>query len=375
MFQSVKFMHANVVGNNHEAVDHSLRLSCTFQVEITSGMDRLDKTNFERVINGKEVSLFSIGNEKSIEAVFSNYGARILMLLIEGVNVTPSYPDISFYQSPTIAPYHGATIGRYANRIAKGKFLLHGQEYNLATNNAPNHLHGGPCGFHNQVWEVENRYQNSLVFSYISKDGEEGYPGEVNVSVSYSLSQNNELIIEYNARTSADTPFNITNHAFFNLNGEGSILEHQLQINADYYNPVDHTLIPTGIEKVDGTAFDFRSLKRIGDEIDKEEIQLKIGGGYDHNFVLNKNEKVISFAAKAIGDKTGITMEVFTEEPGMQLFSGNFEAVKGDPSTFRNTFCLETQHFPDSPNQPSFPTTLLLAGEIFTSKTIYKFSR
>ena len=338
-------------------------------------MYRLDRKNFERTINGKEATLFTINNDKGMEASFSNYGARILILAVDGINVTPAYPDLSAYQSPAIAPYHGATVGRYANRIARGKFSLNEKDFQLPINNAPNHLHGGPNGFHNQVWDIENRYQNSLVFSYVSKDGEEGYPGELKVSVSYSLSQNNELIIEYTATTSTDTPFNITNHAFFNLNGEGSILDHQLQINADYYNPVDATLIPTGIEKVEGTAFDFRTLKRIGDDIDKEEDQIKIGGGYDHNFVLNKNGEEFSFAAKAVGDKSGITMKVFTDEPGLQLFSGNFEAVKGDPSTFRTSFCLETQHFPDSPNQPNFPTTILQAGETFTSKTIYQFGK
>lgn len=335
----------------------------------------LEAKNYERLIDGKQTNLFHCKNEKSLNIFFSNYGARIIALFFDGINVTPSYPSLEPYLSSTIAPYHGATIGRYANRIAKGKFTLDNQTFQLPINNAPNHLHGGPMGFHNQVWEVENRFQNSLVFSYVSQDGEEGYPGELRVSVSYSLSQNNELIIEYTAQTTAPTPFNITNHAFFNLNGEGSILNHQLEINADYYNPVDATLIPTGTKEVEGTAFDFRSAKKIGADIDNDEEQIKIGGGYDHNFVLNKEGKEISFAAKAIGDKSGVVMEVLTEEPGIQLFSGNFEAVKGDPSTFRNTFCLETQHFPDSPNQPSFPKTILEAGQTFTSKTSYKFSK
>jgi aldose 1-epimerase len=338
-------------------------------------MVQLERKNFERIINGKQTELFVISNDKGIDITLCNYGARILMLSVDGINVTPAYPDIASYMSPTIAPYHGATIGRYANRIAKGKFSLNGHQYNLPVNNTPNHLHGGGNGFHNQVWEVEDRYQNSVVFSYLSKDGEEGYPGDVNVSVSYSISQNNELIIEYTARATASTPFNITNHAFFNLNGGGSILDHQLQIHADHFNPVDKTLIPTGIQKVKETAFDFRELKRIGDHIDNDEEQIKIGGGYDHNFVLNKRDKEFSSAAKAIGDKSGIVMEVLTGESGIQLFSGNFEAVKGDPSTFRNTFCLETQHFPDSPNQPQFPNTILEPGETFTSKTIYRFNR
>lgn len=335
-----------------------------------------DAKNFNRILNGKQVQLISLTNNKGLEATLTNYGARIISLVFDGVNVTPAYPNLEPYTQPTVAPYHGATIGRYANRIAKGKFSLDDKEYHLPVNNDANHLHGGPQGFHKQVWEIENRFQNSAVFSYLSRDGKEGYPGEVAVSVSYTLTPANELLIEYRATTSKATPFNITNHAFFNLNGSGSILNHRLQINADSFTPVDETLIPTGsLQAVDETAFDFRTLKKIGDDIDKAEEQIRIGGGYDHNFILNKADDSLSFAGKAIGDGSGIVMEVFTTEPGMQLFSGNFEAVKGDASTFRNTFCLETQHFPDSPNQPPFPNTILSPGEIFSSKTIYKFSK
>ncbi|HZH66738.1 MAG TPA: aldose epimerase family protein [Flavisolibacter sp.] len=334
----------------------------------------IDPKNFERSINGKETRLLQLKNDQGLEVMVSNYGARIIRLDYNGLNVTPGFPSLDAYAS-AVAPYHGATIGRYANRIAKGKFTVSGEDYVLPINNPPNHLHGGPQGFYCQVWEVENSYQNSLVLSYISEDGEEGYPGTVKVSVSYSLSATNELIIEYTARTSAPTPFNITNHAYFNLNGEGTILNHQLQINADHFTPVDETLIPTGeLKKVEGTPFDFTTPKRIGEHIESDEEQVKIGGGYDHNFVLNKETAALSFAAKAVGDKSGIVMEVYTEEPGMQLFSGNFEATKGDASTFRNTFCLETQHFPDSPNQPGFPNTILAIGETFGSKTVYKFS-
>ena len=334
----------------------------------------IDPKNFERSINGKETRLLQLKNDQGLEVMVSNYGARIISLVFNGLNVTPGFPSLDAYAS-AVAPYHGATIGRYANRIAKGKFTVSGEDYVLPINNPPNHLHGGPQGFYCQVWEVENSYQNSLVLSYISEDGEEGYPGTVKVSVSYSLSATNELIIEYTARTSAPTPFNITNHAYFNLNGEGTILNHQLQINADHFTPVDETLIPTGeLKKVEGTPFDFTTPKRIGEHIESDEEQVKIGGGYDHNFVLNKETAALSFAAKAVGDKSGIVMEVYTEEPGMQLFSGNFEATKGDASTFRNTFCLETQHFPDSPNQPGFPNTILAIGETFGSKTVYKFS-
>lgn len=297
------------------------------------------------------------------------------MLVFNGVNVTPAYPSLDAYLSPTEAPYHGATIGRYANRIAKGRFTLNEKIYSLPVNNAPNHLHGGPNGFHHQVWDVVEHKQDEIRLSYFSKDGEEGYPGDVTTTITYTLTDENELLIRYDAETTKDTPFNLTNHAFFNLNGDGNILHHHLQIAADYFTPVDATLIPTGVlQNVEGTAFDFRNAKRIGEDIDKDEEQLKRGGGYDHNFVLNKKTNELSFAAKAIGDKSGIVMDVFTTEPGMQLFSGNFEAVKGDASTFRNTFCLETQHFPDSPNQPQFPNTILKPGNTFSSTTIYKFS-
>lgn len=332
--------------------------------------------NFERSINGKQVKLFAINNNKRLSATISNYGARVITLDYSGINVTPAYPTLEDYMSPTIAPYHGATVGRYANRIANGKFNLNGKSYSLPINNAPNHLHGGPAGFHNQVWDNVQLKQNEITLSRLSHDGEEGYPGNVEVTVTYSLSDEDELIISYTAKTDAATPFNITNHAFFNLNGEGCILNHQLQISADTFTPVDRTLIPTGeLKPVHSSAFDFRELKLIGKDIDNDEEQIKIGGGYDHNFVLNKEGGELTFAAKAIGDKSGIIMEVSTTEPGIQLFSGNFEAIKGDPKTFRNTFCLETQHFPDSPNQPHFPNTILYPAEVFSSQTTYKFSK
>lgn len=337
-------------------------------------MQTPDAKKFERLVNGKPVKLFFLKNKEGLEASFSNYGARIISLLFNGVNVTPSFPSLDAYLSPTGAPYHGATIGRYANRIARGRFALDSKGYSLPVNNAPNHLHGGPNGFHNQVWHLIRSKENEIIFSDFSQDGEEGYPGNLTVTVTYTLTDANELKIAYTAKTTGATPFNVTNHAFFNLNGEGSVLNHELQINADRFTPVDDTLIPSGtLQSVNGTAFDFRQPKTIGRDIDKDEEQLRLGGGYDHNFVLNKEVNELSFAAKAIGDKSGIVMECYTTEPGMQLFSGNFEAVKGDASTFRNTFCLETQHFPDSPNRPQFPNTVLRPDETFASTTVYRF--
>lgn len=334
-----------------------------------------DKKNFERSIDGKPAKLIFLKNNKGLEASLSNYGARIISLTFNGVNVTPAYPSLDAYLSPAVAPYHGATVGRYANRIAGGRFAIDGKEYSLPVNNAPNHLHGGPEGFHRQVWNVVRTRGHEVTFYYFSGNGEEGYPGNLGLTVTYTLTDDDSIRIDYAAETTEATPFNVTNHAFFNLNGEGSVLGHQLQINADRFTPVDAALIPTGVlQNVDGTPFDFRNAKPIGSDINKAEEQLNIGGGYDHNFVLNKGGSELSLAAKATGDKSGIVMECYTTEPGLQLFSGNFEAVKGDASTFRNTFCLETQHFPDSPNHLPFPNTLLKPGEKFASTTVYKFS-
>jgi aldose 1-epimerase len=251
---------------------------------------------------------------------------------------------------------------------------MNGMIYTLPVNNGPNHLHGGPNGFHNQVWEFTKQSENSATLHYLSKNGEEGYPGNLDVYVTFTLTAEDALEILYKATTDTATPVNLTNHAYFNLNGGGSALEHELRINASHYIPVDESLIPTGIEPVEGTAFDFRLPKKLGEDIDKNEEQIRIGGGYDHSFVLNKEDEGLTLAARAIGNETGIVMETITTEPGVQLFSGNFpEEVL--PNSYRTAFCLETQHFPDSPNQPSFPSTILEKGRDFSSKTIYKFSK
>lgn len=332
------------------------------------------RENFETTINGKEVKLAFIQNKKNLRAAISNFGARLVQLVYDDINVIVSFDKLEDY---FVAPvfYHGATIGRYGNRIKNGEFNLNGQLHTLPVNNGKNHLHGGPDGFHNQVWEFITQEEASVTLRYLSKDGEEGYPGNLDVTVTFTITEDDALEISYSATTDAATPINLTNHAYFNLNGGGTALNHQLQIDASQYTPVDKTLIPTGIESVDGTAFDFRTLKEIGRDILSEEEQISIGGGYDHNFVLNKaGDTNLLFAAKAIGDATGIVMETFTEEPGLQLFSGNFpEEVL--PNSFRTSFCLETQHFPNSPNEPSFPNTILEEGQTFTSRTIYKFSR
>jgi aldose 1-epimerase len=337
-------------------------------------MTTMVPANFETTIDGKEVKPVFIQNSKGLRAMICNYGARLISLHYNKVNVIVSFPTLQDYYMPPKF-YHGATIGRYGNRIRNGEFKLNDTIYTLPVNNGPNHLHGGPKGFHNQVWEITTQKENSVTLHYFSKDGEEGYPGNLNVIVTYTTTEDNALEISYSATTDAATPVNLTNHAYFNLNGGGTVLNHQLQINADRFTPVDETLIPTGIEPVEGTAFDFRALKKIGQDINSDEEQIRIGGGYDHNFVLNKEgENELTFAAKAIGDQSGIVMETFTEQPGVQLFSGNFpEEVL--PNSFRTSFCLETQHFPDSPNHPDFPSTILEVGQIYSSKTIYKFSK
>jgi aldose 1-epimerase len=278
-------------------------------------------------------------------------------------------------------PYYGATIGRYGNRIAKGKFKIDGTEYQSSINNTPNTLHGGKNGYQSVVWDAKQIDSSTLELTYLSKDMEEGFPGNLSVKVIYSLTDDNEFKAVYEATTDKKTVVNLTNHAFFNLNGEGSgtILDHLVQIDADNYVPVDSTLIPTGkIESVHGTPFDFTKPTTIGQRINDNNVQLKDGKGYDHNYVLNKHD-IKTPIATVIGDKSGIKMEVFTEEPGLQFYSGNFMQAKnamkrGIKDEFRTSFAMETQHYPDSPNQPQFPSTELKPGQVYKTQSLYKFS-
>ncbi len=348
-----------------------------------------DANLFKDSLEGKMTALYTLKNKNNATAAITNYGARLVSLLVPNKNGTMTdvalgYDSVGKYihQPET---YFGAIVGRYGNRIGKGRFKLNGKEYKLATNNGANHLHGGLKGFGAHVWTAAKLNDSTLQLTYLSQDQEEGYPGNLQAKVTYTLSGDsvNSLKIDYEATTDKATVLNLTNHTYFNLNGQGSgtINNHLLQLNADMYTPVDSTLIPTGkIEPVAGTTFDFRKPTAIGARIDSPNQQLKFGKGYDHNFVLNANKGTgLNMAATVQGDQSGIVMEVWTMEPGIQFYGGNFlngtDPLKGGKKDdFRTAFCLETQHFPDSPNEPSFPSTELTPGKQYKTSTVYKFS-
>ena len=341
---------------------------------------------FRKNIDSRPTDLYFLKNEKGSVAAVTNYGARLVSLLVPDKNghltdVVVGFDSVEEFKSCP-EPYYGATIGRYANRISNGLFNLEGRTYTLATNNAPNHLHGGINGFHNVVWNAEQLDERTLLLTYLSVDDEEGYPGNLNVELVYLLTEENELKLSFKAVTDKTTVVNLTNHAYFNLNGQGSgsIEEHLLEINADHFTPIDETSIPLGIlQPVADTAFNFRNPVPIGAHINDDDIQLKNGKGYDHNFVLNKNaNELLGFAARAIGDMSGVVMEVYTKEPGIQLYTGNFmkgeNKIKGGATdNYRTAFCLETQHFPDSPNRPSFPSTILEPEDVYQTETVFRF--
>ncbi|MES2457003.1 MAG: aldose epimerase family protein [Bacteroidota bacterium] len=349
---------------------------------------QLDSTKFQKEIDGKKTNLYVLKNKNNVQAFFTNYGGRLVSLLVPDsagklVDVVVGFDSVDGFVNST-EPYFGATIGRYGNRIAKGKFSLDGKQYTLATNNGQNTLHGGKKGYQYVVWDAAQPNPQTLVLTYLSKDGEEGYPGNLNVKVTYSLTDDNELKMDYEATTDKKTLCNLTNHAFFNLNGEGSgtILDHTLQIFADQYTPVDTTLIPLGKHAaVKGTPFDFTTPTTIGARIEEKNDQLAAGKGYDHNYVLNGTKGAgMTHAATVRGDKSGIVMDIYTQEPGLQFYSGNFMQSKnvfkgGAKDDFRTALALETQHFPDSPNQPSFPSTVLNPGQTYKTSSIYKFSK
>ncbi len=344
-----------------------------------------DSAGFEKTIDGKQTHLYILKNKNGAEAAITNYGAHLVSLLMPDkagklTEVVIGFADIDGYKK-AMSSYYGSTIGRYGNRIAKGHFVLDGKGYDLFINNKPNTLHGGKKGFNDVVWDVTQANDHSVSLTYLSKDMEEGYPGNLNVKVTYELTDDNAVKISYEATTDKNTIVNLTNHSYFNLNGigNGTILNHVLQLKAANYTPVDSTLIPTGkIEPVAGTPFDFSQPTAIGSRINADNEQLKNGKGYDHNFVLDKHD-INTPIATVTGDQSGIKMEIFTEEPGVQFYSGNFMSgtntiLGGKKDDHRTGLALETQHYPDSPNQPQFPSTELKPGETYKTVTIYKFS-
>jgi aldose 1-epimerase len=342
---------------------------------------------FVKMVDGKQTGLYLLTNPSGSEVAVTNYGAIIVSLLVpdrEGkmVDVVLGHSSIDDYQlSPE--PYFGAICGRVANRIAKGRFTLEGKEYRLAVNNGPNALHGGIKGFNAVVWDVKKVTENSIELFYLSPDGEEGYPGNLSVTVTYTLTDDNALEINYEATTDKTTILNLTNHSFFNLSGVGDpyIGDHLLTLNADTYLPTDETAIPYGpAEPVKGTPMDFTEVHPIGSRIDDDFQQLHFGKGYDHTYVLNKSEEgEYSRVGSCHSPKTGITMEMYTTEPGVQLYSGNwlsdsYTAKYGHRYPERSAVCFEMQHFPDSINQSGYPSVVLQPNERFTSRTTYKFS-
>lgn len=345
----------------------------------------LNKSDFQKNLNGKKTDLFILKNKNGIISELTNYGARVVSLWVPDIN--GSFDDIVLGCSTLDdyisikERYFGATIGRYANRIKNGKFKINNTDFILKKNNGPNHLHGGNIGYNDVVWEGKQLDNQTVEFKYLSKNMEEGYPGNLNVKVIYHLSDQNELKIEYFANTDEPTYVNLTHHSFFNLlgAGNGNINNHLLYINAKSFTPIDSKLIPTGkIELAEGTPFDFNTLTKIGKRLNDEDEQLKFGNGYDHNFVLNNSNSTDILAARVIEKKSGRILEVYTNEPGMQLYGGNFLDGKtiGKQSkayNYRSAFCLETQHFPDSPNNPNFPNTLLKPKNNYYSICIYKF--
>lgn len=331
--------------------------------------------------DGKQVSLYTLTNKNGAQVKITNYGGTVTSWVAPDKSNKASSIVIGFDSLQTYLrkpPYFGALIGRYGNRIGKAQFALEGKTYTLAANDGKNHLHGGNKGFDKVVWDVASSPENEpvLTLTYLSKDGEEGYPGNLKVTVKYTLTDDNELLIEYDAETDKATPVNLTNHSYFNLTGDVSntILDHSLWIDADRYTPVDNGLIPTGeLKPVKGTPFDFTSAHKIGERIDS------VPGGYDHNFVLNRKGNDLQLVASLSDSISGRKLEVYTTEPGLQFYSGNFldgtfTAPYGKPINKHTALCLETQHFPDSPNKPGFPTTIVKPGEKYHTVTKYKLT-
>lgn len=345
---------------------------------------KMEHKPFGQTAEGEKVDLYTLTNPNGMEAAISTYGGIVVSLKTPDRSgklgdVVLGFDDLKGYLGTS--PYFGALVGRYGNRIAKGKFSLDGVEYTLAKNNGENSLHGGLRGFDKRVWTAKEVSPESLELSYFSKDGEEGYPGNLSATVTYTLTDSNELKIDYSATTDKDTVLNLTNHSYFNLagEGEGDILGEMVMINADRFTPTDSGLIPTGeLRSVEGTPFDFRKPHAIGERINSTDEQIVMAKGYDQNFVLNRAGNGLELAARVTDPKTGRVMEVLTTQPGLQFYSSNFldgtiHGKGGKVYGPRAAFCMETQHFPDSPNHPSFPSTELKPGERYQTTTMYRF--
>ena len=352
--------------------------------KLISGLKRED---FQAVVQGKETDLYTLTNAQGMEVSITNYGGSLVSIMVPDrdgnmANVIQGHDCIQdCLSSPE--PFLSTLVGRYGNRICRGKFAMNGKEYSLTINNGPNHLHGGPTGCHARVWDAEQINEQELVLRYTFAYYEEGFPGEVSMTVKYSLTNDNELVIDYRGTTNKKTVVNMTSHGFFSLTGIGtptpSQLDTILTINADFYVPIDENSIPTGeIRKVEGTPFDFRTPKPVGRDIAADDEQIKNGTGYDHCYVLNKREPgELTLAASMVEPSTGRTMECWTTEPGVQFYSDNWaDGYKGQHgATFgkHSGLCFEAQHFPDSPNRAHFPSTQLKPGEVYVQKTVYKF--
>ena len=358
-------------------------VSCKQEVKDVKTLSGLHTKDFVAKVDGKEIALYILKNSTGLEACITNYGGRLVSLLVADRNkqlkdVVLGYGTIADYLASS--GNYGALIGRYGNRIKDGRFTLDGVTYQLPKNNNGHCLHGGPKGFHNQVWDAEQLDNQTLKLTYVSKDGEAGFPGNLTVTVIYKLTDQNAIDIRYEATTDKPTVVNLTNHSYFNLSGRlgSQILDHYIHINADSFAAVDATLIPVAITPVEGTPMDLRVPALIRPGINEDYEQLTLGKGYDHNWLLNTKGSISQLAAKVYSEESGIVMDVYTTEPGIQFYSGNF--MSNDPkgkygTTYihRGALCLETQHYPDSPNQPDFPSTVLRPGEKYTSRCIYQF--
>lgn len=374
----------------------SLAVLASFSVPFISGCSAektesvaqpisVESSVFGNLDSGQQVTKYTLANEAGTRISIIDLGATITELYT--VDNQGEFSDIVLgFDNPqqylTDSPYFGAVVGRFGNRIAQGKFSLDNKEYTLATNDGENHLHGGVVGFDKRLWDAKVNAKDSVTFTLLSADGDEGYPGALTVSVTYQLTDDNRLVVDYDATTDQATVVNVTQHSYFNLAGHnsGDILNHEMMINADRFTPVNKTLIPTGeLAPVADTAMDFNQATKIGARINSDEQQLAFGGGYDHNWVLNKKQpNEMSLAAQVYEQTSGRTLAIYTDEPGIQFYSGNFldgsfSAKNNAVYQYRSGFCLETQHFPDSPNQANFPSTVLRPGEQYKTRTIFEF--